>query len=111
MSSVLETTPGLDISQGEDVEEVTVSDISITLDSQPSCLEFSCHNPEYFVVGTYVLEAQQDSEPDGSEALEQDEISRSKQNRSGSLMLFRLQGHNLYGRRCCITWKYLSHGF
>ena len=111
MSSNPETNPGLDFPQGEDVEEVTVSDISITLDSQPSCLEFSCHNPEYFVVGTYVLEALQDPEPDASETLEHDEISRPKQTRSGSLMLFRLQGHNLYGRRCCIIWKYPSHGF
>ena len=103
MSSDRETNPGLNIPQCEDVEELTVSDISITLDSQPSCLEFSCHNPEYFVVGTYVLEGHQNSEPDGSETLEQDEMSRPKQNRSGILMLFRLQGHNLYGRRCCIT--------
>ena len=111
MSSNSETKPGLNTPQGEDVEEVTVSSISITLDSQPSCLEFSCHNPEYFVVGTYVLEAHQKSEPDESVTLEQDDISRPKQNRSGSLMLFRLQGHNLYGRHCCITWRYQSHGF
>ena len=111
MSPISERTPGLDTAQGEDVEEATVSSISIKLESQPSCLEFSCHNPEYFVVGTYVLEEQQSSEPHGSEALEQDEVSRPRQNRSGSLMLFRLQGHNLYGRRCCIPWRYLSHDF
>ena len=111
MSPNLETNPGLDTAQVEDVEEATVSSISITLDSQPSCLEFSCHHPEYFVVGTYVLEEHQSSESDGSKKLEQDENSRPKQNRSGSLMLFRLQGHNLYGRRCCITWRHLSHDF
>lgn len=105
MPPSLETAFGLDIFQGEDVEEATASIISITLDSQPSCLEFSCHNPEYFVVGTYVLEDHQSLEPDGNETLEQYEISRPKQNRSGSLMLFRLQGHNLYGRRYCITWR------
>ena len=111
MPSNSETNTGLDAPQGEDVEEATVSSISITLESQPSCLEFSCHNPEYFVVGTYVLEAPQNSEPDESEALEQDEISRPKQNRSGSLMLFRLQGHNLYGCRYCMIRRYLSHDF
>ena len=111
MSSNSKINPGLDTLQGEDVDEVTVSNISITLDVQPSCLEFSCHNPEYFVVGTYLLEAHQRSKPDEKETLEQDDISRPKQNRSGSLMLFRLQGHNLYGCRCCITWRYLSHGF
>ena len=103
MSLIPETSSGLDTAQAEDVEEATVSSISVTLDSQPSCLEFSCHHPEYFVVGTYVLEERQSSEPDGSEELEQDGISRPKQNRSGSLMLFRLQRHNLYGCRCCMT--------
>lgn len=111
MSPSSETDPGLDTAQGEDIEEATVSSISITLDSQPSCLEFSCHNPEYFVVGTYVLEEHQISEPDGSKTSESDELPRPKQNRSGSLMLFRLQGNNLYGRRCCITWRYLTHDF
>ena len=111
MSSTSETYPGLDAPQGVDVEEATVSSINIILDSQPSCLEFSYHDPEYFVVGTYVLEAHENSEPDGSEIPKQDEISRPKQNRSGSLMLFRLQGHDLYGRRCCITRRYLSHDF
>ena len=111
MSPSPEPNPGLDTAQGEDIEEATVSSISIILDSQPSCLEISYHNPEYFVVGTYVLEERQSSEPDGSETLKQDEISRPKQNRSGSLMLFRLQGHNLYGCRCCITSRDPSHDF
>lgn len=102
MSMYGERIFGPDIPQ-EDVEEATISSISITLDSQPSCLEFSRHNPEYFVVGTYVLEENKKPESDESETSGQDEVSRSKQNRSGSLMLFRLQGHNLYGRRCCMT--------
>ena len=87
----------------EDIEEATVSSISITLDSQPSCLEFSRRNPEYFVVGTYVLEADEKSESSESESSGKDETSRPKQNRSGSLMLFQLQGENLYGRQCCMT--------
>ena len=102
MSTYWEERFGSDTSQ-EDVEEATISSISITLDSQPSCLEFSRHNPEYFVVGTYVLEESQRSESDGRETSNQNEISRPKQNRSGSLILFRLQGNNLYGHRCCIT--------
>ena len=97
MSECWEKRFGPDTPQ-EDVEKVTISSISITLDSQPSCLEFSRHNPEYFVVGTYVLEENETSEPNGSETSGQDGISRPKQNRSGSLMLFRLQGQNLYGR-------------
>ncbi len=103
---------GVDVAPpGVDVEDATISIVNITLDSQPSCLEFSCRDPEYFVVGTYVLEAQENSEPNGSETSLQDEVSRPKQTRKGSLMLFRLQGHILYGRRCCITRKYLSHDF
>ena len=111
MSPGSEANIGLDTAQREDVDEATVSSISITLDSQPSCLEFSCHNSEYFVVGTYVLEENQSSVPDVRETLQRDKLSRPKQNRSGSLMLFRLQGHNLYGRRCCITWWYLALDF
>lgn len=30
---------------------------STTLDSPPSCLEFVPSDPDYFIVGTYVLEA------------------------------------------------------
>ena len=83
-------------SQALALDKATVSDISIILDSQPSCLEFSCFNPEYFVVGTYVLEQDEKSDSDRNEILEQDESPRKPQNRSGSLILFRLQGQNLY---------------
>lgn len=96
MSTCWEKSFGPDTPQ-EDTEEATVSCISIILDSQPSCLEFSRRNPEYFVIGTYVLEANNKPKSDKSETSGQDEISRPKQNRSGSLMLFRLQGQNLYG--------------
>ena len=102
MSIYCEERSGPDTPQ-EEVEEPKISSISITLDSQPSCLEFSRYNSEYFVVGTYVLEEPKKLEPDRSETSRQDEISLPKQNRSGSLMLFRLQGQNLYGRQCCMT--------
>lgn len=101
MSTYWEERFGPDTPQ-EDVEKATISSISITLDSQPSCLEFSRHNPEYFVVGTYVLEADKKSESGESGSSGKDETSRPKQNRSGSLLLFRLQEQNLYGRQCCM---------
>lgn len=97
MSIYCEERSGPDTPQKE-VVEPTISSLSITLDSQPSSLEFSCHKSEYFVVGTYVLEDPKKLEPDGGETSGQDETSLSKQYRSGSLMLFRLQGQNLYGR-------------
>lgn len=53
---------------------------SAVLDSPPSCIEFAPGLPEYFIVGTYYLE------PDGGESEE------AVQARSGSLMLFCLQG-------------------
>ena len=100
MSTYWDKRVGPDIQ--EDVEEAKISSISITLDSQPSCLEFSPHNPEYFVVGTYVLEENKKPEFDRSETSGKGETSCTKQNRSGSLILFRLQEQNLYGRRCCM---------
>jgi len=50
---------------------------STVLDLPPSCIEFSIANPEFFVVGTYHLDAQGDDS--------------SQQTRKGSLILFRLR--------------------
>lgn len=80
-----------------DVENATASITSIILDSQPSCLEFSLCNTEYFVVGTYVLEADEKPENGITEIPKEDEVTRKLQKRSGSLILFRLQEQNLYG--------------
>ena len=80
-----------------DVENASASTTSIILDSQPSCLEFSPYNTEYFVVGTYVLEADEKPENGTTEIPKEDEVTRKLQKRSGSLILFRLQEQNLYG--------------
>ena len=76
-----------------DVDEATSSITSIILDSQPSCLEFCLSNTVYFVVGTYVLEVDEKPE-DGTTEISKNDIGLQK--RSGSLILFRLENHNLY---------------
>lgn len=66
----------------------TVKSITSTLlDLPPSCVEFAPCRQEYLVVGTYYLE--QNDEHEGRNR-------HAEQTRSGSLILFRLQGHNLY---------------
>lgn len=57
------------------------------LDLPPSCIEFAPGQQEYFVVGTYHLESKDEHEAENREA---------EQTRSGSLILFHLQGDNLY---------------
>lgn len=55
---------------------------STILDLPPSCLEFSLAFPEFFVVGTYYLE-------------QNNEDCKAPQERSGSLSLFHLQARDL----------------
>ena len=71
-------------------DDVAPSINSITsklLDLPPSCVEFAPCQQEYFVIGTYYLEPNDEHEESNREA---------QQARRGSLILFRLQGHNLY---------------
>ncbi|KAH7064717.1 WD40-repeat-containing domain protein [Macrophomina phaseolina] len=60
---------------------------SLWLDIPPSCIEFVPGHPELFVVGTYFLEKTgQDEEESGTTS------ETSPQHRTGSLLLFKLDG-------------------
>lgn len=68
------------------------STISTALDLPPSCIEFSPLNPELFVIGTYNLE-KDDAEVKEAEGENEDEEvvkEKKKQERNGSLMLWKL---------------------
>ena len=68
---------------------------SIKLDLPPSCIEFSPFHPESFVVGTYYLEPESEASHMTSIQSKDAEIGRPAQDRSGSLMLFNLNGQKL----------------
>lgn len=69
--------------------------ITETLDLPPSCIEFSQVAPEYFVVGTYNLEKDEDgAKQGGEEGLEKVE-EKKKQERNGSLILYKLENDEL----------------
>ena len=77
---------------------LTKSFISMTLDLPPSCIEFSQVLPEYFVVGTYNLEKTEEAPvEEEEEEIEGDGTSRDKvkQERNGSLVLYRLEDDEL----------------
>ncbi|KAL7620025.1 hypothetical protein AAE478_010574 [Parahypoxylon ruwenzoriense] len=65
---------------------------SLTLDLPPSCIEFCPAHTDYFVVGTYNLQKQE--EPDAEAPVGDDEgeqqIKKKAQTRNGSLVVFRL---------------------
>ncbi|KAI4720087.1 WD40 repeat-like protein [Aureobasidium sp. EXF-10727] len=67
---------------------------SLILDLPPSCIEFCPTARDYFVVGTYFLEKKEqdagveDAATDGSEDTE----DKKPQTRTGSLVLFRVEG-------------------
>ncbi|KAL0257818.1 Prohibitin-2, subunit of the prohibitin complex (Phb1p-Phb2p) [Diplodia seriata] len=63
---------------------------SLTLDIPPSCIEFVPGHPELFVVGTYYLEKNNDGENTTAE-----QIDGQPQQRTGSLLLFKLEGNEL----------------
>ena len=76
------------------------STISTTLDLPPSCIEFSPLNPELFIVGTYNLEKDDEAEVAeyGSGEADEDEEQvkeKKKQERNGSLMLWKLDADRL----------------
>ncbi|KAI4864517.1 hypothetical protein F4820DRAFT_423369 [Hypoxylon rubiginosum] len=65
---------------------------SLTLDLPPSCIEFCPAHPEYFIVGTYNLQKEED-ESAVQVPLEDEEQQQTKkhvQNRNGSLVIFQL---------------------
>ncbi|KAL1633500.1 hypothetical protein SLS56_002885 [Neofusicoccum ribis] len=63
---------------------------TLTLDIPPSCIEFVPNHPDLFVVGTYFLEKKDGDEGDAAEP-----PSDQPQQRTGSLLLFRLDGDEL----------------
>ncbi|KAI1411518.1 hypothetical protein F5Y13DRAFT_55283 [Hypoxylon sp. FL1857] len=64
---------------------------SLTLDLPPSCVEFCPGHPDYFVVGTYNLQKQTDTDADVATEDDEEQQQRRKaiQTRDGSLVLFR----------------------
>lgn len=63
---------------------------SLTFDIPPSCIEFCSAAPQYFVVGTYLLKKK---EQDASQsAAEEKDVPKEGQKRTGSLVVFRLDG-------------------
>src|SRR5438105_2935869 len=75
------------------------------LDQPPSCLEFSPAESAVFVVGTYCLEstegwaqaqAQAQAHAPDPEATGGDSAAPASQSRSGSLVLFQIDGESLH---------------
>lgn len=78
----------------DDVEPPRIPSFAhVVLDLPPSCMEFAPAGllQDYFVVGTYHLESSEDGK-DRKGGQERDEPAAVQQVRSGSLMLFQLQG-------------------
>lgn len=78
----------------DNVEPPRISSFAhVVLDLPPSCMEFAPAGllQDYFVVGTYYLESSEDGN-DREGGQERDEPAAVQQVRSGSLMLFQLQG-------------------
>lgn len=71
--------------------------ISTTLDLPPSCIEFSQASPNYFVVGTYNLEKDDDLVEEPLHEQDDDEAKEVKkgQERNGSLILYRYENDEL----------------
>lgn len=117
MSSVGEASGGAATAVKSEIKKIK-SLKSEVLDLPPSCLEFSTKYPDYFVVGTYYLEKEEELEDDTSKEkalaneLEQlalqdgdvtakDDLNASgkapatSQNRSGSLLLYQVRNEEL----------------
>jgi len=71
--------------------------VSLMLDLPPACISFCPTQPQYFVVGTYLLHHDDDRSvtSEGINAAEASDSARSvgatRQRRSGSLQLYQLQ--------------------
>ena len=69
----------------------TKSSIRRELPLPPSCVAFSPLYLDYFVVGTYYL----DKDADVNDETSEPSAEKSSQSRSGSLILFQLDGDNM----------------
>jgi diphthamide biosynthesis protein 7 len=69
---------------------------SLILDLPPSCIEFCPTSRDYFVVGTYFLEKKEQDVGVEIDAGDEDETSgdtdKKPQTRTGSLILFKVEG-------------------
>ncbi|KEQ67727.1 WD40 repeat-like protein [Aureobasidium melanogenum CBS 110374] len=69
---------------------------SLVLDLPPSCIEFCPTSRDYFVVGTYFLEKkEQDASVEnatGEEEEKSEDTDKKPQTRTGSLILFKIEG-------------------
>lgn len=64
---------------------------SLTLEGDPSCIEFCPGHPDYFVIGTYNLQRQNEADADVViQDKEEQQTRKAIQTRDGSLVLFRL---------------------
>jgi diphthamide biosynthesis protein 7 len=72
---------------------------SIIVDYPPSCIEFSAQHPELFLIGTYLLLTPTEV-AETVQAIEQYDNSTVdqaiSQTREGSILLFRLEGNEMY---------------
>jgi len=66
---------------------------SLVLDLPPSCIEFCPAYPDYFIVGTYNLQKDENREPVVEDGEDEPSIGPAKrvQSRNGSVMVFCLQ--------------------
>lgn len=73
--------------------KLIASSFSLVLDLPPSCLEFSPGFPEYFLVGTYNLQKEEETRQEAEEdhVNSNDSSSTLVQKRNGSIVVFRLE--------------------
>ena len=93
-AAYISPVPVMDGRDTEDNVPTISSGHTIILDLPPSCIEFSPLHPECFIVGTYYLEPESDSQTTSLQQ-EDDQIESPVQNRRGSLMLFHLRDRQL----------------
>lgn len=70
------------------------SQISLTLDLPPSCIQFCRRHAEFFVVGTYNLQKDEEGQAEGHEQNDSS-VTKTLQSRNGSLLVFKLDGLDL----------------
>jgi diphthamide biosynthesis protein 7 len=72
---------------------------SLILDLPPSCIEFCPVARDYFVVGTYFLEKKEQDASVEDAAVDEEEksedVEEKPQTRTGSLILFRIEGDDV----------------
>jgi hypothetical protein len=87
-----------ELTREQDTMEIT-SETSTVLDLPPSAVAFCPSRPEYYVVGTYFLHPKENnndgnsnSNGNGNSNSEESSSSEAPQKRTGTLILYRLEG-------------------